>query len=139
MISNTSQGKGKGVTKLLVGHTDTVNVVKFLETSNGILLITGSVDKTIKIWTRTEGTFTCQQTLTEHKGSINCIAVSSGSDIFVSGAADGTFNVWKLESSTATLLQTVNIKPRFFPLALALSPLQGAPGDRKSVGRERVF
>lgn len=116
---------------LLAGHKDTVNVVKFLQTSQDVILLTGSVDKTIKIWTRSEatGNFKCGQTLTEHKGSINCITVSEGCDIFVSGAADGTFNVWKLDSATATLLQTVNIKPRFFPLALALSPLQGAPGS----------
>lgn len=89
------------------------------------------MDKTIKLWTISEATgdFRCEQTLTEHKGSINSIAVSHGSDIFVSGAADGTFNVWKLESANATLLQTVTIQPRFFPLALALSPLQGAPGS----------
>ncbi len=55
--------------------------------------------------------------------------MSHGSDIFVSGAADGTFNVWKLHQQTASLLQTVTIKPRFFPLGLALSPLQGATGS----------
>lgn len=131
--TNISKGDGHGVTRLLVGHTDTVNAVRFLETSSGPLLLTGSVDKTIRVWSSTGlgDEFKCIQVLDHHQGSINCIAVSPGSTVFASGAADGSFRIWRLDSKTqnVSLVQKEIIKPRFFPLALALSPLYGAPGS----------
>ncbi|KAI6714284.1 hypothetical protein JHW43_003231 [Diplocarpon mali] len=120
----------KGVHALLGGHQDTVNAVKFLPESTGILL-TGSVDKKIKLWRKDPSSerYSCIQTLSEHTNSINCIGVSSrSSKIFVSGAADFTVKVWSLdEKDVASLQQTINITPRFFPLSLALSSLAGAP------------
>lgn len=102
---------------------DTVNVVKFLDST---YLLSGSVDKTVKIWERKDGQFVCVETLSQHTGSINCIAVAERhSDIFVSGAADGTFIVWKMSNGSATMIQKVVIKPRFFPLSIALASLNG--------------
>jgi elongator complex protein 2 len=115
------------VTDLVVGHTDTVNVVRFLKASSGLLLLTGAVDKTVKVWRYDEqnGSYSCIQTLDQHTGSINCIAVADDSSIFASGAADGTVRIWSIDSETSnvSLVQTIALKPRFFPLALALSPL----------------
>lgn len=126
-IWNPQAENGKGVSRLLVGHTDTVNAVKFLDSS---YLLSGSVDKTIKLWKRIEGEatdqFECVQTLDQHTGSINCITIAEGHPgIFVSGAADGTFIVWGVSNGSATMMQKVVIKPRFFPLALALASLNG--------------
>lgn len=107
--------------------------MRFLETSSGPLLLTGSVDKTIRVWSSTGSVdeFKCIQVLDHHLGSINCIAVSPGSNVFASGAADGSFRIWRLDPKTqnVSLVQNEIIKPRFFPLALALSPLDGAPGS----------
>ncbi len=48
--------------------------------------------------------------------------------LFASGAADATVKIWILDDQNlATLRQTIDITPRFFPLALALIPLTGAP------------
>lgn len=95
------------------------------------MLLSGSVDKTLKIWSKDPLTkqYSCIQTLSDHQSSINCIAVSSRSSaIFASGAADATVKIWSRdEQNAATLKQTINITPRFFPLALALSPLTSAP------------
>lgn len=57
--------------------------------------------------------------------------MSPGATVFASGAADGTFRIWRLDSKTqeVSLVQKDIIKPRFFPLALALSPLHAAPGS----------
>ncbi|CCD48734.1 hypothetical protein ACHAPC_005042 [Botrytis cinerea] len=118
----------RGVFELLSGHTDTVNVVKFIPKSHGLIL-SGSVDKTVRIWKRDEvsKTYTCMQTITDHQSTINCIAVTEGSKIFATGSADAIVNVWKLDvNNVASLQQSITITPRLFPLALALSPLTGA-------------
>ncbi|KAF5871383.1 putative rna polymerase ii elongator protein [Botrytis fragariae] len=118
----------RGVFELLSGHTDTVNVVKFIPKSHGLIL-SGSVDKAVRIWKRDEvsKTYTCIQTITDHQSTINCIAVTEGSKIFATGSADAIVNVWKLDdSNVASLQQSITITPRLFPLALALSPLTGA-------------
>jgi elongator complex protein 2 len=106
-----------------------VNAVKFVPENSGLLL-SGSVDKTLRIWSKdsASGQYSCIQTLSGHESSINCIAVSSrSSKIFASGSADGTVKIWSLdEQNVAVLRQTITVTPRFFPLALALSPLAGA-------------
>lgn len=105
-----------------------MNAVKFIPNSEGVL-ITGSVDKSVRIWKHntSSGKYACTQTITDHGSSINCIAVASGSKLFVSGSADATVKVWSLsDHHVASLQQSINITPRFFPLALALSPLAGA-------------
>jgi elongator complex protein 2 len=107
-----------------------VNAIKFIPGSPGILL-SGSIDKTLRIWSRDPSTeqYSCTQTFSDHQSSINCIAVSSHSSRrFASGSADATVKIWSFdENNVATLKQTITVAPRFFPLALALSPLVGAP------------
>lgn len=115
---------------LLTGHTETVNAVKFIPESNGVLL-SGSVDKTLRVWQRDAATsrYSCTQVLSDHLSSINCIAVNDRSKLFVSGSADATIKVWSFNAEgLATLQQTIIVTPRFFPLALALSPLATAEG-----------
>ncbi|KAI9641373.1 Elongator subunit elp2 [Ciborinia camelliae] len=118
----------RGVWELLGGHTDTVNVVKFMPQSHGLIL-SGSVDKTVRIWKLDEvsKSYTCIQTITDHESTINCIAVTKGSNIFATGSADAIVKIWKLDdNNVASLQQSITITPRLFPLALALSPLTGA-------------
>lgn len=115
-------------------------MVKFYTPPNATLplLVTGSVDKTIRIWRASSTSpplFTHAATLEGHAGSINCVAAMTGSDIVVSGAADGTVKVWRIaqdgENDVQTgLLETLTMKPRFFPLAVALSSLR--PENRES-------
>lgn len=118
----------QGVYRLLSGHTDTVNSIKFIPESPQ-LLISGSVDKTVRIWSKEPSSdkYTCIQTLTEHQSSINCIGVSSRNPkIFVTGGADATVKVWRLDdNNVASLQQSISITPKLFPLSLALSTLAG--------------
>ncbi|KAL3455706.1 6-phosphofructo-2-kinase-domain-containing protein [Aspergillus heterothallicus] len=130
----------RGVYSVLVGHSNKVSVVRFYTcpTTGAKLLLTGSVDCTVRIW-RAESTdprqFTQAVTLAEHTSSINAIATAEGLDIIATGAADGTVNIWRIEVGEAVkgaLLQNIPMKPRYyFPLALALAPLptdtQGRP------------
>ena len=117
---------------MLSGHSDKVNVIKFFRPAYGTaeVIISGSVDKTIRIWCSREGSprsFECAAVLEGHSGSVNCLATTSGSNIIASGGADGLVKVWQLEGAGtgfyATLLQTLQINTPFLPLALALSCL----------------
>ncbi|PGH30767.1 elongator complex protein 2 [[Emmonsia] crescens] len=156
-----------GVYALLTGHSDEVNAVKFytLPSSHGgsrHFLITGSADRTIRVWRRQDNnskstpsitsstarpSFTHVATLHGHESSINCIGVARGSELFVSGAADGTVRVWRLrevkgENDVATtidcqLVQTITLKPRFFALTLALRALCGKKEEEEEEEEEK--
>ncbi|KAK2794927.1 hypothetical protein FQN52_006806 [Onygenales sp. PD_12] len=143
-----------GIYALLPGHTDKVNAVKFYTcpSSGTRLLLTGSVDRTIRIWSPTASSppsFTHVATLQGHENSINCLAVVEGSDVFVSGAADGTVRVWRVTVADngngngnggveGKLLETITVKPRLFPLALALRTLP-AEGEDASATRPMML
>lgn len=125
---NPQDGGRKGVYALLAGHTDSVNAVKIIEDSNRLLIVSGSADKTIRIWSPSSNeTIEEIQCLKEDTASINAIATLSDANLFASGAADGTVKIWYLEDTIAKLAQTISLKPRFFPLCLALTRL--ASGD----------
>jgi elongator complex protein 2 len=133
-----ASGDGR-VVALLVGHADTVNAVKFLRVGDKLCLLTGSVDKTVRLWelevrTEAEGaglivTSTDVTVLDDHQNSINCLAIVPEASIFASGSTDGTVRIWKVveggKKLDVKLLNTVQIKPRFFPLGIALCRLGG--------------
>jgi len=101
--------------------------VKFVPKTNGLLL-SGSVDKTVRIWKKDESSesYSCIQTITDHESTINCIAVSG--TIFATGSADAIVKIWSLDDQNAvSFRQAITITPRLFPLALALSSLTSAP------------
>ncbi|ODH48134.1 hypothetical protein GX48_05729 [Paracoccidioides brasiliensis] len=90
------------------------------------------------------------ETLQGHESSINCIAVARGSELFVSGAADGTVRMWRLDTGKGLscnghendfltvqgqLVQTITLKPKFFPLALALRTLCVEKKEPKENGK----
>ncbi|RHZ47668.1 Elongator subunit ELP2 [Aspergillus thermomutatus] len=136
---DTSQ---RGVYALLVGHTDKVSAVRFYTcpATGTKLLLTGSIDQTIRIW-RADSVktpkFTHAHTLTGHTGSVNTIAAADGIDIIASGAADGSVKIWKISTQEtaikADLVQDLTMKPRFFPLALSLKPLSTDSKDKPVV------
>ncbi|KAI0407456.1 WD40-repeat-containing domain protein [Xylaria palmicola] len=130
----------RGVTSLLAGHKDTVKTIKFLTTSEGeeaqTYLLSGADDHCLKIWAfsqaSTGGAVSCIQTLREHTAAINCIATlcegtrgspTTGPAIFATGAADASIKIWAFDGREARVLQTIHPKPKFFPLAIALSSL----------------
>ncbi|EPS26091.1 hypothetical protein PDE_01027 [Penicillium oxalicum 114-2] len=124
----------RGVYALLVGHSDKVSVVKFYTcpSTSAKFLLTGSVDRTIKVWRQKESdlrNYELALSLEGHEGSVNAIAVADGTDIVATGAADGTVRIWRINAQdglTSELVETIVMKPRFFPLTLALRVLEGA-------------
>jgi len=127
----------QGLKALLRGHSDQVNAVKFLPTATGSpqVLLTGSVDKTIRVWRATSAqaaSFVSVATLEGHESSINCLAAFKGTNLIASGSADANIKIWRLSNLEVDidieLVQTIETNPRFFPLALALHSL-GTEGD----------
>lgn len=95
-------------------------------------LLSGADDHCLKIWalSKDTGIPTCIHTLQEHTAAINCIATSNepgkrspATAVFATGAADASIKVWTFDGKEARVLQTLNPKPKFFPLAIALSKL----------------
>ncbi|KAI1738474.1 WD40-repeat-containing domain protein [Xylaria scruposa] len=131
----------RGVTSLLSGHTDIVKAIKFLPKGESegdeqkTYLLSGADDHCLRIWElpSDSGAVKCIQTLTEHTAAINCIATlygqrkkgSPATAIFATGAADASIRIWAFDGREARVLQMISPKPKFFPLAIALSRLDG--------------
>ena len=75
------------------GHTKSVKSIQINENSNR--LISGSEDKTIKIWNLETGE--CLKTLKEHHDWVNSILIISNNK-FLSGSDDKTIKIWDLDS-----------------------------------------
>ncbi len=58
-------------------------------------MISGSADRTIKIWDMDPKSKDIIQTLTGHSGTILCLAYSKKSDTIFSGSTDKTLRIWK--------------------------------------------
>lgn len=123
----------RGITALLKGHTGPVNAVKFLPLpEHGInLLLTGSVDKSIRIWKPHDtivGSFIEALVLQQHQTAVNVIAVLPEAGIFVSASADTDLLVWSVKwlvegSLEVKLVQQIALSPQYFPLALDIHRL----------------
>lgn len=126
---------------LVGGHQGTIKTVKFIpkqsETAPSYVL-TGSDDKTIRVWkiSRSLEESSNVQTVEAHTGAINCITAvrTSKNDIIVAtGAADSTIRIWRFmysnPDSPLQLFQTLQTNPKFFPLCLAISELGQSKGS----------
>ncbi|XP_069974673.1 WD repeat-containing protein 86-like [Penaeus vannamei] len=73
-------------------HTDAINCVALSE--DGSLLVTGSEDKTARMWsTKTEET-ECLGVLKGHTSYITCVAITNA--YIITGAADNTVRKWDM-------------------------------------------
>jgi WD40 repeat protein len=81
---------------VLEGHRDRVLSVAI--SSNGLHIVSGSWDHTVRVWDRISGTH--QRTMTGHTGLVNSVGISPDSRLIVSGSSDGTVRVWKTVSGT---------------------------------------
>lgn len=132
---NPLDSSHRGVHATLKGHADRVNVVRFLpsQPQDADILLTGSVDKSVRVWTSTPDGFNCAWASTDvHKGSINAIATCAANpNIFASADASGTIAVFSIsvsgEGAQVIHLQSFSTAPKFYPLTLALSTLPSSP------------
>jgi WD40 repeat protein len=83
------------------GHADAVNALAL--SKDGQFLITGSADKTVKLWDMRSGKV--RKTFSGHTGNVTGVAFSPDFRWIVSGSNDRTLKVWDLV--TAKELQTL--------------------------------
>eukprot|EP01043_Picozoa_sp_COSAG02_P073359 COSAG02_NODE_14225_length_1295_cov_2.061037_1_plen_62_part_00 len=60
------------------------------------MLFSGSDDGTIKVWSRSDGSYREEQTLTGHRHGVDALALDPTSGRLFSGSLDGTIKVWPL-------------------------------------------
>jgi pre-mRNA-processing factor 19 len=102
VVFNRSSGE---LVSTLSGHSKRVTSVKFVAKDEYAL--TGSIDKTVKIWQGQEdGSYTCKHTLKDHSGEVRAVTVHATQNYFVTASADKSWNFYDL--STGLCLAQVN-------------------------------
>jgi aspartate 1-decarboxylase len=92
------------VDTLVTGHTDHMGSVLSVAISpDGHTLVSGSDDKTIKVWNLQSGKLL--RTLAGHGGVVFSVAISPDGHTLVSGSGDKTIKVWNLQNGE--LLRTL--------------------------------
>jgi WD40 repeat protein len=118
------------VHRSLRGHTAKINALSISQ--DGRLLISGSDDRTIRVWNLASGQLL--QTLEAHQTSVTAVALSTDTKTLASGDQNGTIRFWDL--STGALLQTVAAsEAAITALVYGIEPhnLISASGNRLSV------
>ena len=87
----------------LEGHKGPVRSVAF--SSDGQRIVSGSSDKTIKVWDATSGQAT--QLLEGHKGSVVSVAFSADGQRILSGSLDNTIKFWDATTGEEALSLTL--------------------------------
>jgi len=100
------------ILRTLTAHSGTVRCLAI--SPDGKLLVSGSYDKTIKIWELEAGQEI--RTLKKHSGDIEALAISPNGEILASASDDGTIKIWELKTGR----QIDNIKGNY--KALAINP-----------------
>ena len=85
----------------LMGHSDWVESVAY--SPDGTKIISGSDDKTVKIWDANTGE--CLKTLEGHSNYVNSVAYSPDGSKIISGSNDDTVKIW--DANTGQCLKTL--------------------------------
>jgi hypothetical protein len=93
-----------GKKKRIVGHTEIVRCLSF--STDGDKLISGSADRTCKLWDTKKGV--CDMTFVGHMDEVYSVAFSPNCDIVASGGGnmDPTVRLWKITPKPKTNIDT---------------------------------
>ncbi|KAI8912581.1 WD40-repeat-containing domain protein [Gorgonomyces haynaldii] len=92
------------VQKELKGHTDSVKCVEFLGLE-GRHMVSGSNDKTVRIWSTTTGE--CLDVLTGHTSRIWDLSCTRDGRYIASCSGDATIKIWDVCENTKPCIQTL--------------------------------
>lgn len=83
----------------LTGHSKKVTSVKFVPRDD--LFITGSADKTVRVWQGTDdGNFNCRHILKDHTAEVQAVTVHATNKYFVTASMDNTWCFYDLGSGS---------------------------------------
>ncbi|MFJ4505241.1 caspase family protein [Streptomyces massasporeus] len=90
------------VRNVLTGHSKTVNAVACTELDGRPVAVTGSRDKTVRVWDLTTGR-PVGEPMTGHTGHVRTLACTEldGRPVAVTGSEDATVRVWDLTTGRA--------------------------------------
>ncbi|MGB3191188.1 MAG: WD40 repeat domain-containing protein, partial [Limnoraphis sp.] len=94
LIGSLSEGRERN---RLLGHDNWVRSVSI--SNDGKTIVSGSSDKTIKVWNLQTGELI--RTLKGHGGPVFSVSISNDSKTIVSGSDDNTIKVWNIETPDA--------------------------------------
>ncbi|KAJ8561219.1 hypothetical protein K7X08_027409 [Anisodus acutangulus] len=87
------------IVSTLSGHSKRVTSVRFA--AEGELVVTGSADKTVRLWQSSEnGNYDCRLTLKDHNAEVQAVTVHATNKYFVSASLDGTWCFYDLGSGS---------------------------------------
>ena len=94
IVRKNSGFRNISLDKTLIGHSDSVWSVDL--SSDGQTLVSGSEDKTIKIWNLNTGQVS--RTLLGHSDAVRSVTLSPDGQILASGSGDKTIKLWNLRT-----------------------------------------
>lgn len=98
--------------QVLAGHTSDVNCLDF---SHADVLVSGSNDKTLRVWVKSEDGTYAESTQSEpvspflgHRYGVNCVRFSPFDTIIASGSTDGNVIMWNAKVGPALTVACSN-------------------------------
>ncbi|KAL8104852.1 pre-mRNA-processing factor 19-like [Apium graveolens] len=83
----------------LSGHSKKVTSVRFV--AEGELVVTGSADKTVRIWQGSEsGNYDCRHILKDHTAEVQAVTVHATNNYFVTASLDSTWCFYDIASGS---------------------------------------
>ena len=105
-------------------HTNWVSCVRFSPNILQPMIVSGSWDRTVKVWNLTNCKIRC--TLTGHGGYVNTVAVSPDGSLCASGGKDGVTLLWDLAEGkrlysldAGAIIHTLCFSPNMYWLGAA--------------------